>query len=214
MQKESPQAADAWGRIMTLATLSGHIKQDDLFGQLKTMNSIQAWEGAAQVFAANLDRHQDDGLCINGLKHILKSGDSSEQIFSTVRHAFDPKRHGRYLDEEFALLYIEAINPVGRHHDFHDFLDWIADLASRDPLAALTVCEKLVSKLSDLGSPLQIWRTESLISALSTILREADETDDVSLIQRAVNLQDQFLRLDIRGIEDYFEDAGRLSQFV
>jgi len=211
MQEESPQeAADAWGRIMTLATLSGHIKQDDLFGQLDAMNSIHAWEGAAQVFTANLDRHQDDRLCINGLRRILKLGDSSEQIFSTVRHAFDPKRHGRYLDEEFALLYIEAINPVGRHQDFHDFLDWIADLASRDPLAALTVCECLVSKLSNLESPLQLWRTESLISALSTILREADETDDETLIRRAVTLQDQFLRLDIRGIEDFFEQAGRL----
>ena len=98
---------------------------------------------------------------------------------------------------------------MGRHQDFHDFLDWIADLASRDPIAALTVCERLVSKLSDLESPLQIWRTESLISALSAILREADETDDETLIHRAVNLQDQFLRLDIRGIEDFFEQAGR-----
>jgi hypothetical protein len=30
-----------------------------------------------------------------------------------------------------------------------------------------------------------------------------------TLIHRAVNLQDQFLRLDIRGIEDFFEQAGR-----
>ncbi len=174
------------------------------------MNSISAWEGATQVFAANLDRHKKDRLCINGLRRLLKLEEKMERLLSTVESAFDPKRHGRCLDKVFAFCFIDAIKPGDKCHDLDKFFEWIADLVRRDPVGALTVCEQLADKLSNLESPHQIWRTEPLISALSSILREADETDDESLIHRAVHLQDQLLRMDIRGIDEFFEQASRL----
>lgn len=54
-----------------------------------------------------------------------------------------------------------------------------------------------------------LWRTEPLIAALNEILREADETDDPKLIQRAINLQDRFLKLDMRGMEELLNKAGQ-----
>jgi hypothetical protein len=48
-----------------------------------------------------------------------------------------------------------------------------------------------------------------LIATLKEILSEADETDDSELIQRAINLQDRFLRLDIHGIEELLAKAGQ-----
>lgn len=209
MRIEVPvEAANSWARIITLATLSGHLDRNELFSQLKSVNTMTAWEGAAQVFVANLDRYSEDGLCIYGLSHLLSLDEQSEQLYRSIGHVFDLKNHSQYIDMAFALKYIDAMKSGGRHHDLYEFLDWIADLTGRDPVAALTVCEYLVEKLSDQESSNQLWRTEPLISALSGILREADETEDETLIHRAVNLQDRFLRMDIRGIEDFFEQAG------
>jgi len=211
MRVEAPEeAGSAWGRIATLISLSGRIGQDDLFQQLESLNTASAWKGAAQVFAANLDQHLNDDLCVSGLRRILKRKNLDEQVFNAIEHAFAHKSQSRCLDEEFVLHFIDAIKPGDRHCDLREFLDWIADLASRDPVAALTICERLAVKLSELKPPYQIWHTEPLIAVLSSILREADETDDEALINRAVRLQDQFLRMDINGIEDFFEQAARL----
>ncbi len=54
----------------------------------------------------------------------------------------------------------------------------------------------------------RIWHPQPLITTLNGILREADETDDPELVQRAINLQDRFFRLDIRGIEELFTQSG------
>jgi hypothetical protein len=44
---------------------------------------------------------------------------------------------------------------------------------------------------------------------LKEILSEADETDDPELIQRAISLQDHFLRLNVYGIEELLTKAGQ-----
>lgn len=210
MLSESPkESAKVWARITTLASISGHIDQDDLFQRLEFIGSMSAWEGAAQVFAANLDTQKNNGLCSLGLGRILELEEHSESLFSTIAHAFSLKKHGRRLDQEFAKKFIDAIESGARCHNLYELLDWTADVAGRDPIIALGVCEQLVDKLSDLESSHELWRTESLISTLSSILREADETEDELLIRRAVKLQDKFLRMDIHGIDDYFMQAGR-----
>ncbi|NER46009.1 MAG: hypothetical protein F6J92_04835 [Symploca sp. SIO1A3] len=48
-----------------------------------------------------------------------------------------------------------------------------------------------------------------LIAALNEILREADETDNSELIQRAIRLQDSFLELNVHGIEELLASAGQ-----
>jgi hypothetical protein len=211
MLKEAPdEAGNAWGRIATLAVLSGHITEDDLFQRMESMNLNEAWLGASQVFAANLDQHLHDNLCVNGLQRILRVKNLSQGVYRSIEHAFDPKHHGRHLGVDIAINFIDRIAPDDQHFDLHIILDWIADLAGKNPLAALDICERLVERLSMLKTPYRIWHTEPLIAALSNILREADETDNPDLIKRAVRLQDQFLQMDIPGMDDYFKQASQL----
>jgi ATPase family associated with various cellular activities (AAA) len=211
MRTEAPEeSAGTWGRIMTLASLSGHIDNDDLFHQLESVKSIDAREGAAQVFTSNLNNHKARELCKNGLQCFIQSGEMTDHIQSIIEIAFDPKKHGRVLDESFALRFIDSIKPSNNYVTLRHLFDWIADRASRDPISALEVCEQLINKLSELEHPHQRWETKPLISALSSILREADDTGDEALIYRAVRLQDQLLMMDIHGIDEYFEQAGRL----
>ena len=148
-------------------------------------------------------------MCLIGLCRILELEEKTEQLFNIVERAFDPKKHGRFLDDEFAIRFIDAIEPGDNTQSLFHFLEWIAWLAGRNPVSALKVCEHLSGKLSALNPPPDIWRSEPLISALSAILREADETDDEVLIRRAVRLQDKFLRLDIHGMDQFFEMAGQ-----
>lgn len=211
MLSEAPdEAGEAWGRIATLALLSGHIEEGDLFQRLESMNLTGAWLGTAQVFAANLDQHLHDNLCINGLRRILQKKDLKQNVYRRIEHAFDPKRHGRHLGPDVAINFIDSIAPDDQHVNLHTFLDWIADFAGRNPVSALDICERLAERLAVMTTPYRIWHTEPLIAALSSILREADETDDTSLIHRAIRLQDQFLHMDIPGMDDYFKRASQL----
>lgn len=43
----------------------------------------------------------------------------------------------------------------------------------------------------------------------NVILREADELDDPELIQKAIALQDRFLKLDLQGMEDMLNSAAQ-----
>jgi hypothetical protein len=92
----------------------------------------------------------------------------------------------------------------------HQLLRWLEDFAIRDPLAALAVFERLATKLEGVGDPVRLWPTDPVIAGVASILREADQTDDESLIHRAVTLQDRFLRIGIRGIEELFDQASQV----
>jgi hypothetical protein len=206
---EAPQAAaGTWSRIATLSSLSGHIEQNMLFAQLKLLNSVEAWKGAAQVFVANIDRHGEK--CLNGIKRILLRESMDSQVLNCIENAFDPKTNGKLLDLEAAILLVKGLGPDSRGFDTRHLYEWIGDTATRDPVAALGICEHLSDRLIELKATHKIWHSEPLISALSSILREADETGDEALIKRAVRLQDTFLSIDLRGIEGFFEQSARL----
>jgi hypothetical protein len=79
----------------------------------------------------------------------------------------------------------------------------------RNPLYITELIEILVEKFERGINTGLIWQTKPLIVALNEILREADETDEPQLIQRAINLQDRFLKLDIQGMEELLRKAER-----
>ncbi|KPA12370.1 hypothetical protein MHK_007427 [Candidatus Magnetomorum sp. HK-1] len=209
MKEESTtECLNAWGRLITLVALSGHINQSELFKQLETKNSIVAWEGACQVFSANIDKQKHRKLCTNGITYILKLNQKSNRLLRIIEKTFELEKKSYCLDYNFAYLFIDAIEPGIQ--SFYFFFEWIADLSHRDPIEALSICEKFIQKCFSDEFSYKLWGDKKLIDALSNILREADETDDEKLINRAVYLQDQFLRMDISGIEDFFEMAGRV----
>ena len=94
--------------------------------------------------------------------------------------------------------------------NMHSFIDWIEYQATVNPILALELCECLLTKLQSFEYKPRLWHSEPLISTLTTILREADEMDDLELINRAVRLQDQFLLMGIDGMDEYFKEATLL----
>jgi hypothetical protein len=202
------EAGDTWGRISTLASLAGHISQKQLFDTLTTTNT-DAWSGATQVFGANLNRQEHRATCHSGLVTILHQQNLSDQVFRKVDKCFGEEANRGFIPREFGLAFLNALSRCTGGRDIYHFLKWLGDEARRKPLFALDVVEELASKLEREMKPYQIWHTKPLIAALKEILSEADETDEPELIQRAVSLQDRFLRLDIHGIEELLSRAGQ-----
>ncbi|CAA6810026.1 MAG: Unknown protein [uncultured Thiotrichaceae bacterium] len=204
LQSGNSEALKVWGLLSTMSHLSGHISQDQLFEQLAAVNQEEGWIAASQVFAANLDKHVRDGACVNGLTRILELELGLPRVISEIEDAFDLKKQGNYLGVDFALLYIDRVSFDEERWSITHLLDWIASLSSRDPLTTLELMERLAEKLSSEYAR-QMYDGKSLIQALNSLLREADETDDEELIARVIRLQDRFLQLDLDGIDDFFK---------
>jgi hypothetical protein len=113
------------------------------------------------------------------------------------------------IQREFAFAFIEALPASTSEFDFQGFLKWLGYESCRNSLFVLELTEALAQKLETTINASQLWQTQPLISALNEILREADETDDPQLIQRAINLQDRFLRLGVYGMEELLDRAGQ-----
>lgn len=201
------EAGDIWGRISTLASLAGHISQEQLFDSLKTTNA-DAWKGAAQVFRANINYQEHTAVCNSAMVIILHHGNISAQVVKEVGKCFGEEADKKLIRIELALAFLNTLSVLAGTWGIHDFLEWLGYEARRNPLSALEVAEVLVEKLEEIEQH-QIWHTEPLIVALNEILREADETDDPKLIQRAIYLQDSFLKLNVRGIEELLNRAAQ-----
>ncbi len=206
-QEAVHEAGKIWGHIATLASLDGHLSQDRLFAQLEQAKQPKQWKGAAQVFAANIERHND--ACMKGLLRILEREDNDEETLSAVSYAFNLEKNGKLLDASFAVLFVKKMCIDINGHAHSGLFDWIAWLAQKNARKAIEVCECLMEKFAANGTAVNsLWHSEPLVAALTIILREADESDDKMLINRAVCLQDQFLRMDIAGMEEFLEQAA------
>lgn len=207
LQEGGEDAGEVWGRIAALACLSGQLTEDMLFTFLQTA-SVTSHQGIAQVFSANLDRQDHNLLCREGLFRMLRQNDVPQKVITTVEHAcFGRESNYGQISRDFALTFLDTAMPAVGSRDLHHFLDWLGNEARRAPLIALEVAESLVSKLEGQDGQQRLWHTEPLVAALIEILREADESDDQDLIRRALDLQDRFLRLDIYGMDDLFNQS-------
>jgi len=201
------ESSGIWGRISTLASLAGHITPLELFEAVKKNNSHAALLGVTQVFTANLNLQEHTSKCISGLFAVLESENSFDNIIREIDEGFKDNKI-TLIPRDFAFAFIKALPASTSEFDFQGFLKWLGYESCRNPLSVLELTEALVQKLETINAS-QLWQTQPLILALNEILREADQTDEPQLIQRAINLQDRFLRLGVRGMEELLDRAGQ-----
>lgn len=206
IRTEAPEVAGgSWGRIATLSCLSGLRDFEDLFRDLREIDSKSCWKGAVQVLTANLNKHEHRKGCEECLLEILKDEDLAIQILSKAESAFGDDNVKPFISEEFALAFIRVFNAEGGRRDLFHFLEWISFVASANPLRVLCIIDALATKLESFDPPFELWHTEPLISTLIAILKEADETDDPELIGQAIELQDRYLKLNLNDFESAFD---------
>jgi hypothetical protein len=113
------------------------------------------------------------------------------------------------IEDELAFAFVDALSAGGKLHGAYPFLEWLPFKARRNPLAALRLTEALANKLEQQDQAQGFWHTEPLVATLVEILREADETDDPTMIQRAIQLQDRFLKMELRGMETLLDGVTK-----
>ena len=148
---------------------------------------------------------------MKGLIKILEREKIDKETLSAVSNAFNLEKNGKLLDADFTVQFIRKMQVDDNRLHCSQLFDWIAWLAQRDAEASIEVCECLLEKLESKEKNInQLWDTKALLSALTSILREADESEDEAMINRAIQLQDQFLRMGLRRMEEFLEQAARL----
>jgi hypothetical protein len=209
LEREGLEAAgDAWGRLVTLTCLSNQISLENLIQKLQQLDSIEIWQGAAQVFGANLDQRDSRSLCHQGLLTILVNGPCNKEIVDAVERVFLDEASHPYISTDLAIAYLQAIADTDGHCDLHEFLKWLAYTAKENPRDAMEVAETMLTVLEGRQEPCHIWSKETLLPALTAILRESDESDDSEFIRRAIKLQDQLLMLDTYGMDELYDLAS------
>nr|WP_319512023.1 AAA family ATPase [uncultured Draconibacterium sp.] len=204
------EAGATWGRLSALCMIQGHINQQEYFEELIEVDTKDVWDGALSVFIANLEKNPD-GLCQKSFREFIKENKISKEFGHKIDGAFRLDEKGKYINSETGKLFINFLTlDDDKIPRMHSFIDWIEYQAIINPLIALELSESLLSKLQSFESKSKFWHSKPLISSLTKILREADEMNDLELINRAVHLQDQFLLMGIDGMEEYLEEASRL----
>jgi len=200
-------AMGGWSRLLTLSSLAGHVDWQTLVSKLERRNSEKAWEGSAQVFIANLERRDSTLLCQKGILHILTSPSVARSALKLTDRMFLDARYP-FITHEMARKYLEAVESDEDKHNLHGFLDWLARAARDNPVETLEATESLVKAVENSKEARQLWNKESLLPALTAILREADESDNPDFIRRAVAVQDSLLKFDVHGIHELYDLAS------
>jgi hypothetical protein len=204
------EAGATWGRLSALCMLRGYSSKQDFFRELRSLDKKDVWDGALTVFITNLEK-KPDGLCQESFREFMRVNNVSKEFGHKIDGAFRIDEKGKLINSDTGQLFINALSlDEERAPKMHFFIDWIEYQATINPMVALELCESLLSKLQSFKSILRFWRSKPLISTLTTILREADEMDDIELINRAVRLQDQFLLMGFEGMDEYLEEAALL----
>ena len=201
------EAGDVYGRIGALRVLAGTMN-DDAFFEVVEAGSTSVSEGAAHVFATNLDAGDVGARCADALVRLL--GHPHASVGAVGHVAMAMSRGG---SRPFPRRVVEALlraEPEDEEHSMrlHAVGGWIVEEAAYDPLVALDLLEDVAAGV-EAGRLRGGYGGGELATALNAVLREVDELDDGALIQRAVLLQDRFLRLGYHGVDRMLDEASR-----
>ncbi len=197
------EAYESWGRISSLAYLSGHVSWDSLCLHIEQLGKDCA-TGCAQVFATNIDKKECMEMCEEGLLYLLLKDSVSDDVVNRAAKIFEKKIP---VSDELIYAFLDAVSKTKSRIGVRRFNDWLAQRAAMNPCWAIAPCERLADVcIPKTDSYFYMSGRESLICTLTEILREADESDDEELIMRVLNVQDKFLDLGITDIEQIYTD--------
>ena len=135
---------ETWGRISALAALSGRIDLAGFLGELTTLDSTEAWKGAASVWThtGNVKQHREP--CLAGIEAGLKAG--GHHAHAVARHMGNIFRDS----EPPIFLPIDLIRRCfgvfendreDKHQRLSGFHEWLGAISQRDPELALAAAE-------------------------------------------------------------------------
>lgn len=205
-----------WGRISALATMTQHIDFGEFLDDLKALDKVEAWRGAATVWtnSENIQRHRDQ--CLSGLDAGLNTGAThAEAVAEQMGHLFDDKSAVISVPIELIQrcfsVFENDSDKEKKHHRLFGFHEWLNATSQHDPELALDATEVYLAYVSHC-KPYLFDHGDSLTQLMTRLFAEAEEreeSDDGEMLQRVVIAQDSLLSLGVNGVADWLKAAER-----
>lgn len=203
-----------WGRISALAALSKRIDFAVLLEELKTLNSTEAWQGAASIwtYAENLKQHREQ--CLAGIEagleldrpHAMVVAQQMSQILRGVpQHIPIPIELVRRY---FSVFESDSEN---KNHNFIDLDVYLNHISAQDAKVALETIEIYLAYVSRI-KPYLCHHSDHIIQLITRLFAEAEEleeSDQGAMLQRVVSVQDKLLALGVNSVNDWLKAAER-----
>lgn len=207
------EALETWGRISALAVLSEHINLHEFVTQLRRLDSIDAWKGAASVWSnnENVTRHPEQ--CFFGIQAGLKEAENiASTVAGEVSTLFGQHLSPAPIPPDIFDKYLSTIeqDQSDSHFHFYDIEDWLDAASQLRPDETLDSAEKLAAFIQSTNH--SIYSSGGLSQLLTRLFREAEEreeSDTGTMLRRVIALQDTFLAIGINGLQEWLRDAER-----
>lgn len=207
------EALETWGRISALANFPGHVDFEELVSRLQSLNSVDAWKGAATVWTHHENLAHHSKLCLAGIRLGLEQENEISVCIATEMSSLF-RKDGPTIPIPFDLIdrYFSIIenNQGDQRFDLYDFDAWLNALSQANPDEALEIAERFAAYVHSANYPL--YDLDDVTQLLTNLFREAEEreeADDGALLNRVVALQDAFLSTGFNALQDWLRDAER-----
>jgi hypothetical protein len=177
---------------------------------LKRFNSLEAWQGAAAVFATNAHLRDLTALCNSALQRVFDEGgaEAAGSEFGVVFRANEPVAIPLPLLRSYFEVLVR-MQQSGAELP-HEFPEWLRKLSMSAPTDALAAAEIALDHGPMTGLPL--WDPDLFPPLLTRLFREAEDREEADggvLLQRVINLQDLLLKANAYQIDSWLRDAER-----
>jgi hypothetical protein len=207
---------ETWGRISALSAMTKHIDFDEFLSDLNMLDKTEAWHGAATVWTNGDNIRQHREQCLEGIKAGLNAGSKHAlKVAEQMEHIFDNSKNIIFVSLEILALCFSAFEKdngeEGKHHQFFRFHEWLNAISQQDPEQALAATEIYLSYIR--YSRQYLYDDNNSLTQLMTRLfaeaEEHEESDQGTMLQRVVVLQDILLLMGVDGVADWLKAAER-----
>ena len=205
---------ETWGRISALSALNGHVDFGNLLGDLKTLATTEAWQGAASVWTHpnNIKQHREQ--CLTGIEAGLKAGTPHAiSIAQKKENIFRENTPLISIPLNLIQLYFNVCenDNEDRYHHIYGFNQWLNGISQRDPDFALAATEIHLNYIKRTKRD-HYDHNNQLVQLLTRLFAEAEEreeSDHGTMLNRVVSVQDLLLSLGVDSINDWLKVAER-----
>lgn len=207
---------EVWGRISALAALGHHIDFKCFLQGLVTLDSTDAWRGAANVWTNidNLKQHREQ--CLVGISSGLDAGSPHAiEVAGQIENIFNIDAGVLPVPTElighcFSIIEKNRDNGNG-YHEFFRFHEWLNAISQQNPEDALAATEIYLAYVSRTKAYLYD-HNNSLAQLMTRLFAEAEEIEDIdsgTMLHRVVAVQDTLLSLGVEGVAEWLKAAER-----
>ncbi len=209
----SGEDMETWGRISALVALSNHIDFDGWLENLKNLDVVEAWRGAASVWTnlGNIKQHRDQ--CLAGIEVGLNANSPhSDTVAHKMEKLFRDSTPAISISTELIRLFfaiLENDNENTHHHFWFD--EWLNATAHRDPEQAVAAAEIYLAYVKR-TKPYLYDHENNLTQLMTRLFAEAEEREEADhgeMLRRVVSIQDTLLSLGLDSINDWLKAAER-----